>query len=314
MAVHPGLGLGSRSALVSNIVIDRLTAEVTGALTDAGIEHLLMKGPVIARWLYPDVVRPYWDSDILVARRDWEQSVAVLQDLGFSAYRGFGHPGLESTTSAAFIRGAGHENVDLHRTLEGLTADPDEVWRILTADATRDFIGGREVGIPARAVVLMHIALHAAHHGRQPKVVEDVRRALLHADEDLWRQAADRAMALGGLAAFSSGLRLLPEGAALAERLGIRDVRSVTFDLRVRGTPTAEALHHLLDPERPARERCAFLLRELFPSPEFIRWWTPLARRSRRGLIAGYAWRWAWLGANVPRGLMAVRRARRARG
>jgi hypothetical protein len=55
--------------------------------------------------------------------------------------------------------------------------------------------------------------------------------------------------------------------------------------------------------------RTRILADELFPSPEFMRWWTPLARRSRRGLGAAYAWRAAYLVLHAPAGVRAWRRA-----
>jgi Uncharacterised nucleotidyltransferase len=311
IAVHTGSDPDWRDA-VANIMIDRLTAEVAGAFDDAGIDFLVMKGPVIASWLYPAEVRPYGDSDILVPRRDWERAAAVLQRLGFSDYLGpLGHPRMESFASTAYARG--DDNVDLHCTLAGLDADLDAVWPALAADPDWQVIAGREVAIPARPAVLMHVAIHAAHHGAD-KPLEDLRRAIARADDGLWRRAAELAEALDGLAAFASGLRLLPEGAAVAARLGVQDAGSVPFDLRASGVATAEALHDLLTTQRPPRERLALVLRELFPSAGFMRWWTPLARRGRGGLLASYPWRWVWLALRAPRGLLAVRRARRARG
>ncbi len=53
---------------------------------------------------------------------------------------------------------------------------------------------------------------------------------------------------------------------------------------------------------------------ELFPRPEFMRWWSPLARRGRLGLVLSYPRRWLWLALQAPRGLWAVRRARAKRG
>jgi hypothetical protein len=40
-----------------NFAIDALTAEVAGAFDREGIETLVLKGPVLARWLYPGEVR-----------------------------------------------------------------------------------------------------------------------------------------------------------------------------------------------------------------------------------------------------------------
>jgi len=47
------------SQLARNFAVDALTAEVVGAFDREEIETLVLKGPVLARWLYPGEVRPY---------------------------------------------------------------------------------------------------------------------------------------------------------------------------------------------------------------------------------------------------------------
>ena len=66
-----------------NFAIDALTAEVAGAFGREGIEMLVLKGPVLAKWLYPGEVRPYNDSDLMVAPEDRARAVGVLERLGF---------------------------------------------------------------------------------------------------------------------------------------------------------------------------------------------------------------------------------------
>jgi hypothetical protein len=75
--------------------------------------------------------------------------------------------------------------------------------------------------------------------------------------------------------------------------------------------PTAEGIDSLLAPGQSLRWRISTVARELFPRPDFMRWWSPLARRGPLGLALSYPWRWAFLAWNAPRGLLAVRRARR---
>jgi len=53
--VHPH----DRSALLAqNFAIDVITAEVASAFAGEGIGAVVLKGPVLAKWLYPDEVRP----------------------------------------------------------------------------------------------------------------------------------------------------------------------------------------------------------------------------------------------------------------
>jgi len=299
-----------RLLAVRNLAIDRLAAEIAGAFAEAGIESLVLKGPVLAQWLYPAEVRPYGDADLMVSPADWPAAVRLLSQLGFSDHLGpMAHPRMESFASTAFLRG--EDNLDLHCTLHGLDAAPERIWDAFTGGAERQTIGGTELRVPSRPALLLHVGLHAAHHAKG-KTLEDLRRAIARAEDPLWQEALKLAHSLDGVPTFATGLRLLPEGADLARHLGIEDeVRSRRHAVSFERVPTAEGLDALLRPGTSMRERARTILDELFPRPEFMRWWSSLARRGRVGLLASYPWRWAWLLVNVPRGLLAVRRARR---
>jgi hypothetical protein len=303
--LHPIL----RLAAVRNLLIDRLAGEIAGAFAAAGIDTLVLKGPVLAAWLYPGEVRPYGDADLLVSPADWDRAVALLEQLGFSDHLGpMAHPRMESMRSTAFLRG--EDNVDLHGALHGLDADPAAIWAAFREGAQRQAIGDAELLTPRRAPLVLHVALHASHHG-EGKALEDLRRALAAAGDDTWREALALALALDGVAAFASGLRLIPEGEAMAQRLGVEHERAVRYELRREDVPTAEALDALFAPGVSGRTRVATIAHELAPRAEFMRWWTPLARRGRLGLLLSYPWRWLWLAAHAPRGALAVVRARR---
>ena len=304
--LHPAI----RLLVARNLSLDRLSAEIAGAFAVEGIESLVLKGPALAEWLYPGEVRPYGDSDLMVVPGDWGRAVGVLERLGFRNYlEPMAHPRMESFASTAFLRG--EDNVDLHCTLHGLDGNADEIAASLMGTAERLAIGGAELRVPDRAALLLNVALHAAHHGHG-KTIEDLRRAIRHADERLWWQALEQAQAFDGIPAFASGLRLLPEGVELTRRLGIAGVRSTRHELRRHGIPTAEGIDALLSPGLGVRQRLATLARELFPSPDFMRWWTPLARHGRLGLVAAYVWRPIWLLLHAPRGILAWWRVRRA--
>ena len=297
---------------VRNVAIDRLAAEIAGAFAAAGIESLVLKGPVLAAWLYPGGIRPYGDADLMVAPGDWEPAVALLGGLGFADHLGpLAHPRMESFASTAFLRG--EDNLDLHCTLHGLDADPERIWAEFRAGSEPQEIGGAELRVPGRPALALHLGLHAAHHV-EGKPIEDLRRALATADEETWREALELAERLDGVPTFASGLRLLPAGAELAQRLGIPDeVRSTKHEIRFEGVPTAEGIDALLQPGLGLRQRAGIVAGELFPRPEFMRWWSPLARRGRLGLLLSYPWRWLRLAVQAPRGFRSVRRARAGR-
>jgi hypothetical protein len=300
-------------AAVRSLAIDRLTAEIVGKFAEEGIESLVLKGPALAEWLYRDEVRPYGDSDLMVAPESWNQAVAVLNRLGFSDYLGpMAHPRMESFAGTCFI-GKG-KGIDLHCALHGLDGDMKEIWAFFLAGSERQLIGGAELRVPGRPALLLHIGLHAAHHA-EGKALEDLRRAIALAGEEDWREAVNLARTHDGLPAFASGLRLLPEGATLAARLGIeQDVRSTRHEIRFERVPMAEGIDALLMSDMALRQRLAVVAREFFPRPEFLRWWSPLARRGRLGVIACYPWRWIWLFAHAPRGLLTWWLVRRDSG
>ena len=305
-----GLNPADRLQAAHNLMVDHVTAEVAGAFASAGIESLVLKGPVLAEWLYAGEVRPYGDSDLLVAPTDWDRAVGVLERLGFEKYLNpLSHPPIESSTATAFLRN--HDNVDLHRTLHGLEGKPDLVAASMMAGAERQLIGGAELRVPDRPALLLNVGLHAAHHA-EGRPIEDLRRAIVQADERLWGQALEQAQTFDGVPAFASGLRLLPEGVGLARRLGVEDVRSARHELHRQGIQTAEGIDVLLSPGLGAWQRLRIVAREFFPTPVFMRTWTPLARHGRLGLAVAYLWRAVWLLLNAPRGMIARRRVRRA--
>ena len=57
---------GASFAAAERLRIDAATAEVLGAFDAAGVDCVLLKGPTLTSWLYPEVSRrSYVDSDLL---------------------------------------------------------------------------------------------------------------------------------------------------------------------------------------------------------------------------------------------------------
>jgi hypothetical protein len=283
------------SQLARNFVVDVLTAEVVGAFGREGIEVLVLKGPVLARWLYPGEVRPYGDSDLMVAPGNRARAVGVLERMGFVEYR----PWMPTPLSldigrTTYDRGGGM--VDLHCQLPGLEGDPDVIWGGLAASADRQVIGGVELRVPDRDAVLLHVALHAAQHSNlvDSKPLEDLRRALARVEESKWSSALELARAYRGVPAFAAGLRLLPEGGDLARRLDLGEEGSLKYAL-LRDDMIAEELYSLLCAEVGIRRKLAIAVSRGFPGPDYMRWWSPLARRGKLGLAGAYLWRAVWV-------------------
>jgi hypothetical protein len=301
------------SLAAGTLFVDAVTAEVHDALGRAGIPAILLKGPAVAEWLYRDrgEMRTYGDTDLLVRRADWEAAVDVLRELGFDDHHApMAHPRMESYHSHPWVRG--EANVDLHATLEGLEADFEAVWAGLSADPGTLRIAGRDIAVLGPVQRAMMVVLHAAKHHRLERTpLRDLELALEQEPFERWREAGSLAERLDGTPAFASGLRLTPAGTEIARRLGVAQTSSLKTALRESEVPLAEGLGELARaPGLWAKLRLA--ARELVPTPAFMRWWSPLARRGRLGLALAYALRPLALLARLPRAAWAIWRAHRA--
>lgn len=294
---------------VRTLSTDLVTVEVVSALEAAGIACLVLKGPALAEWLYPDSPRFYGDSDVMVSEDSIDQAEKVLRDMGFE------HPPLDDIPhdkpwhAHAWVR-PGTGSVDLHRTLIGAGAPPAKVWRVLSERTDVMQVGGREVTIPEASVRAMHVALHAAQDGaRNQRFLEDLERAV-EQPLALWEQANEIAERIDAVPSFAAGLRMLPAGTAVAERLALPAQATIEISLRASGSPP-EALGLAWLASRPGvGNKLVFAARKLIPPPSFMRAWTPLARTGPPGLVAAYVWRWLWLVVKTPPAVRAWWRAR----
>lgn len=308
--MQEGKNRGSLDVLlaVRTLLVDQVSAEVIAALRDRQVASILLKGPSIADWLYPDgTLRSYNDSDLLVAPEQLPAAQAVLEELGFrDTLTPLDHPRLETHE---WIRG--RERVDLHTTLIGIAALPRVVWTTLSAATVTRQVAGVDAQVLAPTALAVHVVLHAAQHGAdEPKPAEDLSRAIRTLPREQWREVAALADRLQATDAFAVGLGLLPEGRELASWLELRPPRSADASLRVKPIPLALGFEHLATTPGVVA-RVSLVLHELFPTPEFMRWWSPLARRGRLGLMAAYGWRPLLLLTQAIPGFLAWRRARR---
>ena len=296
-------------------VVDAATAEVVGALRERGVRSVLLKGPALARWLYDDAaLRPYGDTDLLVAPADHAAAEQVLRELGYRpSLLGADLPPMHEPYADTWSRQGPPTAIDLHQRLGGARASAATTWSLLSAGTERLAVGGVEVEVPSVPGRLTHVALHVADHGaRSGKPVDDLARALRRADAPAWAAAAQLARALDAEEPFAAGLRVLPEGRALAGRLGLAPTRSVETALKA-GTapPLAIALERLAG-ARGARARLRVVRALLFPSRAWVRTGSPLARRGPAGLAAAYVARLVRIGRYGPGAVVAWRRARRS--
>jgi hypothetical protein len=299
-------------AIARSMQQDAVTGEVVTALEAHDVDALLLKGPSVARWLYPEGGRSYVDTDLLIAPAAWPIAERVLASLDFHR-SGFYRIADDRPHYAIVFRRLDGASLDLHRTLIGVGVSPEVLWTELWSRVEPMRVGGREIQVlqpPARALV---IALHAAKDGgRVAKADEDLRRAVATLDIGTWKQAVEVARRLEAEVAFAGGLRRTAGGAILATVLGLTDEVSVDVALRRDGPapPLAVGLAWLISTPG-VRGKGRVLLAKAFPPAAFMREWLPIARRGRLGLFAAYLWRPFWLMTRSVPAMKSVLAARR---
>lgn len=301
------LSPGLRAAALT-LRADAATSEVVSKLREAGVRPILLKGPSIAAWLYADgTPRPYGDTDLLVAPRALQAASRCLRVGGFRE-----QPGVSSYT---WYRRSDGSVVDLHETLFGVEAPPEEAWRALSEGTESMRIAGLEVEVMSRPARLLYVALHAAQHQSdgfdQPR--DDLERAVRLADEWHWQEAMGLASRLRATPTFAAGLRLDPVGARLADRLELPQDHPLMLSLREKGGRSLVVTLERLATTPGMGARLRLVARRLVPPRDYMVWLYPrLARRGPAGLALAYLGRLASTVLRLPAAVVAWRRARRA--
>lgn len=302
------------AAVASNIRVDAAAAEVVRALDAAGVQSLLLKGASLARWLHVDGEPwSYMDCDLLVSPRDLATAERVLAELGFMQH--FDErdmPDWWQEHGSDWSRDADGVVIDLHRELPGVGVDAEAAWQALWSTSEKIDIARYPVSTLALPVRALHVVLHAAHHGTDwGKALLHLERALVVADDSLWREAAGLATRLEASEAFAAGLRLTRAGTEIAEALGLAPGQSVEVALRASSPPPVALGFAQLESAAGFRARVWIVWRKFFPPAEFVRHWSPAARENRRALLWAYLRRPFWLARHAPAGFRAWRRTRR---
>ena len=307
----PGMAPREVAAAARTLAADIWTAEAARAMRSAGIPVILLKGPVLAQWLYAaGEKRFYTDVDLLVFPRHIVPAEEVLTRLGYQRSRNKRDtPPGKVAHAQPWLRVSDRANVDLHHFLSGVTGDPELVSAELLKSSERMTVGGESVTVPGKPARALIVCLHAAQH-ELPEwhPAEDLRRAVDQVDEDTWREAAALAARLNALHGMAKGLRLTPAGDELADRLGLMSA-TLLQAADPAGGRTVLGFERLFN-TRGAGPRARLLVREAFPTPGFMRWWLPWARRGPAALAAGYVYRLGWLARHAIPGWLSWRRAR----
>jgi hypothetical protein len=317
----PGVDFLLRQAAHS-LRTDRATAQVVSALCHAEVPSLLLKGPAIARALYPAGGRSYEDCDLLVPESALAEAGDALRRAGFEPTI---EPGDDLVAewqrhSQTWVRADDRVCVELHWRLTHVGASPQQAWQTLSRDAGATTVCGVEVPTPAPPQLAAIVVLHVASHGgewRQP--LEDLKLALARFDRAVWTEATAVARELEAEGAFAAGLRRVAEGDRLAGELGLGKELPLRVALTADDVPPRGRLGAtLIDELRRAPGLAAkmrLIGRAAFPSPAYMRLnRKPLARFGPVGLAAAYAIRPFDLARKAPAAWSAWRRARRRAG
>jgi hypothetical protein len=299
------------AAVEWSLWLDTEAGKAVECLEREGIPAILLKGAVIATWLYDDgTPRSYSDVDLLVPPAEFDRAAGVLGQLGYEPNLELADPYEADRNERVLVNGHG-THIDLHRYLVGTPAD--RCWEVLSRHTVPFGLVGRTVTALDLAARTMHLATHAAQDGPgDAKAISDLDRGLRRLPVDLWRDAADVARELGALAAFAAGLRLIPDGAALVASLGLSEHMSVELSLRVRSAPLEALFFERLRAAPGLRRKAALVGHKLFPSATYVRANSELARRGPLGLAAARLLRPLSLLGRVPPALTAWWRAREA--
>lgn len=295
-------------AIARTLAVDALAADAITALQRAGVEPVLLKGPVTAQRLYPGESRPYGDADLLVAPRRYARAEAALLAAGFARRPRDWELGGRLEHDAVWRRDDSGPAVDLHRTLPGVVGvSPQRTWRVLAPHRRRWTLPGSEVEVDVLdgAAFALLCGLHAAHHlgdeAAAHKPLADLARAVAGIDLSTWREAAALSRRLRAAEQLARGLHAAGTG-----RMPHRDAAGATHARPAAASTPGVALARALRLPAPAgeadvvspRERLAaahtagerarLLARALAPSPAYLRWRSPLARRGLGGLLLAY--------------------------
>jgi hypothetical protein len=320
-----GITADPRLARVARtLMLDAAAVECVYALRAEGIRAILLKGPVTARWLYPDAgLRDYMDVDLLVARTEFGRALRILQRLGYRDTQAGRSPNETPPHARALIldrppasgRGSGFPTglaVDLHWSFHGIGASNQEFWAVTSGSAERMRIAATDVEVPNEAARALLLALHAATTGAAGgQALSDLDRGLERLSDEQWNAAHELAVRLNAAPRFAAGLAMRPLGVKLIDRLHLEGSVDVASALRAAGVPPVAGGLERLRTTQSFRGRVRLLIRELVPTRSFMRTWSPLSSRGPAGLALAYVYRPFWLLFNLPAALRAHARARR---
>jgi hypothetical protein len=289
------------------LMLERVLLEVVGLLTDAALDHRVLKGSAAAHLDYPDPsLRPFGDIDVLVPTACFDDAVAALLAYGYTR----GRPQLRPDFDRRFAKSVTLATpdrlpVDLHRTLApgrfGLMLAMDDLF----ASSSPLVLGGRPLKALGDEERFLHACYHAALGSSAPPLLalRDIVQMLLTTELDLGL-VQRRCQAWRGQAVLARAVVLTADTLGLVDGLPLaRWARCYRPDAVERWVLRAYTVHRSSGAQAVTslaaipglHDKVAFLWALAVPGRTFLgdapgrywRWWTrgaaTLARVARRG-------------------------------
>ena len=190
----------------SNLYLSSQLVEIAGALSQAGVSALALKGPAVAATLYGNLfLREFGDLDILVKSEDVVQATRVVESQGFAPWLSVSEAQEEVLPhveySRTFTRPADGLDLDLHwdlaRNFFRGRVEAGSLW----ADTSSFDLHGREIECLPPDLMLLALCVHGAKHGPFPwprlKWICDVAEFVRQSGAFDWEAAVLRARELG---------------------------------------------------------------------------------------------------------------------
>jgi hypothetical protein len=270
----------------------------------------LLKGPSIARWLYPSGGRAYVDTDLLVPACEFSRAGAMLKSLGFfevveglHTFEQSVKAEIEFARRPELSRGP-DDVVDLHRNLPMLPTRDEFLWEAFSAGTETIGVGNVQVCVLGHTALALHVVVHAVQHGFQGHTGEDLRRAITVMSVDDWRPVADLATRLGIDGILGLGLRRHRVSAEIADSLALPYLSPTDPWSWMLSAPRGSASLTEFSSAPTLRVKVQWIRSKLLPSPAWIRHLSRRPDAHGRTLLLAYVRWWRDL---VPAFVSAVR-------
>ncbi len=316
MQVPRSLSLSPTPVAVSGPAwLELLHAECSWVLKRAEIDALVIKGPGLGDWLYPEG-RESVDVDLLVRPRQWGEALTTLRARGFVESRGGVNPDEAAPHSVDLRRDdptQGRHVIDLHRFFPGIECDPDEAFEALWARRSTGSQAGVPVCLPDQPSQALLVALHAAR-GPKSKTAADLERAMTSLDQAQLDDLGALTRQLHASVALRAGLETDPALAWTIGRLRLGDVEVTRYWALASRRSDSMATDFERFRAMPWPERATRVRHWIVPSRTTMNIHDPRVAAGGVALARAHVVRWGKRARRLPGAVRQWQQARRGSG